>query len=129
DKVSSYSKVRFKTRQHYDAMLARIDKAYGDTPLSDIKARTIHEWHAEWAKGGKIAMAHQLVVMLRMLVSFGLWLIIFVFAPALWPAEALFGRVVVGLVIMPACAGLLGLTFASSPKARSLSTLSCLTPR
>jgi hypothetical protein len=44
---------------------------HGDEQVRNIKARTILRWHEEWSEGGKVAMGHSVVAVLRMLMSFG----------------------------------------------------------
>lgn len=71
DLDSTYRKLRFRTRENYDTLLRRITRDHGLTPVADIKARTVLRWHEDWAEGGKIAMGHGMVGMLRTLFSFG----------------------------------------------------------
>lgn len=72
DPVSKFSKLRYKTREHYVALLKKILAEHGDERLEDIKARHVHEWHQFWAADGKIAMAHAVVGMLRTIINFGM---------------------------------------------------------
>lgn len=70
DADSGYRKIRPETRQHYDGLLARIDREHGAELIADIKARTMKRWHEEWSKSG-VAMAHVLVGMVRTMLTFG----------------------------------------------------------
>jgi hypothetical protein len=71
DVDSKYQKARFHTRVNYDCICRRLDKDHGKEPVVAIDARTLIQWHREWAASGKISMAHSLMVMIRMLMSFG----------------------------------------------------------
>jgi hypothetical protein len=39
--------------------------------VADINARVIKRWHEEWSDGGKVAMGHGLIGMMRTLMTFG----------------------------------------------------------
>lgn len=71
DADSPYRKVRFASRSFYDRLCAKIAKDYGEEPLSEIKARNLLRWHEGWSAGGKLAMGHAMIGMLRTLVNFG----------------------------------------------------------
>ena len=71
DADSPYHKKRYVTRQFYDKLLDQITKKHGSELVANIKGRTVHRWHEEWAAGGKVAMAHALVGMMRTIVNFG----------------------------------------------------------
>lgn len=71
DPDSRYKKLRFRTRQSYDALTGRIEKAHGSELVREIKARMLLRWHEDWQGDGKTAMAHAMVGMLRSLFSFG----------------------------------------------------------
>ena len=66
-----YVTLRPSTRNTYDVLLERIDEDIGDKKIADLKDRDIDEIYRTWAEGGKIAMAHALVTMLRTIVAFG----------------------------------------------------------
>lgn len=70
DKDSNYHSLRFKTREHYDLLCARIVKDYGHKTIVEIDAREAKHWHEQWAESGE-AIAHALVTMLRTAVGFG----------------------------------------------------------
>lgn len=83
DKVSPYRKLRYNTRIYYDTLCRSITRteweteegvtlAVGETPLSDIKARVLLTWYAQWSDGGHLAMAHGMIGMLRTMFGFGL---------------------------------------------------------
>ncbi len=81
DKDSVYAGRRFKTRQNYDYQMGRIERdtwvhegavrVIGDEELEDISARTLKRWHEVWGGGGKVAMGHAMIGMLRGLFTFG----------------------------------------------------------
>lgn len=80
-------KLRLCTRTNYAALCRRLSQDLGTLPLSEIKARQLLHWHEQVAgavHGGieigalanpetprKIAMAHAVIAMLRILVGFG----------------------------------------------------------
>jgi hypothetical protein len=71
DPDSGYHKLRFRTRQNYDANLRRIRRDIGQELVRDIDARRLKRIHESWGQGGHISMAHSLVTTLRMLSTFG----------------------------------------------------------
>lgn len=71
DNDSSYRSLRYKTREHYDGMCRRLTRDHGMEEARDLKARVMLRWHEEWVKGGKIAMAHSLMGLLRTVIGFG----------------------------------------------------------
>lgn len=71
DPDSGYRKLRYVTRQNYDSLANRLQAQYGDTRIEGLKARTFLRWHEGWTEGGKVAMGHSMVAMLRTLFSFG----------------------------------------------------------
>jgi hypothetical protein len=71
DADSPYHKKRYVTRQFYDKLLKQITEKHGSELVANIKGRTILRWHEEWSAGGRVAMAHALVGMLRTIVNFG----------------------------------------------------------
>lgn len=71
DADSRYRKLRFKTRQNYDMLTDRIEREHGDERVADLKVRTVLRWHEAWSEGGRVAMGHAMVGMLRSLFSFG----------------------------------------------------------
>lgn len=71
DADSPYRTKRYKTRTNYDNLTARIVRDHGAELLRDIKARMIKRWHEDWSAGGKITMAHNLIGMLRTVLTFG----------------------------------------------------------
>lgn len=64
-------KLRFRTRQNYDALLRRIANEHGDEQIAEIKPRQVLRWYDEWVDGTKFHMAHGLIGILRTLVNFG----------------------------------------------------------
>jgi hypothetical protein len=71
DPDSRYHKTRYRTRLHYTGLLRRLDIEHGQTQLEDIKGRGLVGWHAAWSDGGRVAMAHYWMGMLRTLFGFG----------------------------------------------------------
>lgn len=74
DKDSKFAKpggLRYKTRVYYQTLLKQLEERHGDELIADIKARQVLRWHEDWSAGGKIAMGHSLMGMLRTLVNFG----------------------------------------------------------
>lgn len=71
DPDSTYRKLRFKSRQHYDALIKLIKRQYGEERLANIKARTFLRWHEGWASDGKVAVAHGKIGILRTAFGYG----------------------------------------------------------
>ena len=71
DPDSAYSKKRYVTRKFYDRLLNVLTRDHGSERIADIKGRTVLRWHEEWQAGGRVAMSHALVGMLRTIVNFG----------------------------------------------------------
>jgi len=74
DVNSSFRKLRYRTKQHYDILCRRIARDHGDKLISDISVRDIIEWHRVWSDSG-VTMAHALIRMFRGLISFGMSLL------------------------------------------------------
>src|SRR5205814_8512704 len=54
------------------SMLRRIGTRHGDVLLSDIRARVLLGWHADWSMGGqRLATGSAFIGQLRALFSFG----------------------------------------------------------
>ena len=64
DPVSSYSTLRYRTRQHYDSLLKRVEQDLGAIEVADIKTRDFTLIYQAWQLRG-IATSHALVGMLR----------------------------------------------------------------
>jgi hypothetical protein len=71
DPDSQYRKIRYNSRVHYDALMSLIETEHGDKLLSDLKGRTFSRLHEDWTAGGKIAIAHAKMGMLRVIFGFG----------------------------------------------------------
>lgn len=71
DKDSPLTKIRFRTRVNYVGLCKRVAKDHGAERLQDIKARDFLRWHEEWSTGGKLAMSHALIRIVRQLVNYG----------------------------------------------------------
>lgn len=71
DADSTFSSLTFKTREHYEYLLKAIAKEHGPDRISQLNARAFKSWHDEWSEGGKIAVSHAKVGMLRRLFGFG----------------------------------------------------------
>lgn len=71
DRDSPYHKTRYVSRVYYDKLIKRLTEDHGDEPVKEIRARQVLRWHEEWSDGGKVAMAHSLIGMLRTVINFG----------------------------------------------------------
>jgi hypothetical protein len=71
DPYSSFLKLQYQVRVKQDRLLTRISEEHGYHQLRNIRTRTLLAWHKQWASGGKIAMAYELMVRLRALFKFG----------------------------------------------------------
>jgi hypothetical protein len=72
DERSPYQMVRPASRKQYDKMIKQLLKDCGGTKVSGLDAQKIQNLYNDWAKGGKIAMSHGLITMLRGLARFGM---------------------------------------------------------
>lgn len=71
DPISPYQKVRFASRQNYDALLMALTRALPkDLRIEDIRPRTVHEWYKQWSDRS-VSMARGSITMLRLIISFG----------------------------------------------------------
>ena len=71
DPDSPFRNLSYQVRVKQDRTLKRIIGEHGNHQIRSIKARTLLAWHKAWAKGGKIAMANELMARLRALFRFG----------------------------------------------------------
>lgn len=71
DQDSPYHKTRYASRVYYDKLLSRLTRDHGDVALSEIKARLVTHWHAEWSRDRGVSMSAALVRMLRGIMNFG----------------------------------------------------------
>jgi hypothetical protein len=71
DPRSGYHTLRHRTRVNYDGAIRRIVDACGDRKLVDLKAVDFERLYERWKEGGKVAMAHNLMTMLRTMLGFG----------------------------------------------------------
>lgn len=71
DPDSTYHAKRYATRQHYDTLCRRIVKDCGTIRIADTDARQLKRWHEGWSAGGKVAMGHAMIGMLRTITTFG----------------------------------------------------------
>lgn len=72
DPDSNYRKLRFHTRKYYDTLCRRIVRDHPDTLIADLKARQMLRWHETLSEGGKVAMSHGVMGMMRTLLGFGM---------------------------------------------------------
>lgn len=72
DPDSKFKKLRYNSRCYYETLMGLIDRDYGTMQLAEIKSRTFLRWHETWSEGGKAAVAHGKIGMLRTLFGFGL---------------------------------------------------------
>jgi hypothetical protein len=70
DERSTFQKLRYQTRQHYDSQFGFIEQDMGPQQISEIKSSDLVQQHQQWLKRGA-AQAHSLVGMLRVLFNFG----------------------------------------------------------
>lgn len=71
DPDSSFKKLRWHSKQYYETLMGLIAKEHGGKELKEINARFLRRWHEAWATGGKHAVAHGKIGMLRTLFGFG----------------------------------------------------------
>jgi hypothetical protein len=71
DDVSPYQELRYRTKENYDSLMRRVGEDHGATKISEIKFRTLKEWHKKWTPRG-VPMAHSLMGMVRTLVGYGM---------------------------------------------------------
>lgn len=70
-KDKAYTEKRFRTRKFYDRLIFKIEQDLGGEKIANIdEARLLREYE-KWSAGGKLAISHSLVTMLRILVGFG----------------------------------------------------------
>jgi hypothetical protein len=71
--LSPYKKLRFKTREYYDALLKTLLEHCGYYKLGEFKAQHIQQFYDAYTEGGtrRTAMGHSLITMLRGLINFG----------------------------------------------------------
>jgi hypothetical protein len=70
DPVSSYKTLRFRTREHYDSLLKRVEADLGDKQIGDIRTRDVTLTYQAWTLRG-VSMAHALIGMVRTLCNYG----------------------------------------------------------
>lgn len=63
--------LRYASRIHYDAVMSLIEREFGTERVAEVKGRVLQRWYDGWASGGKVAVAHAKIKMLRMLFSYG----------------------------------------------------------
>ncbi len=78
DKESPFHGLRFRTRQHYESLIKRINEDLGEQKLADLETEDFERVYDEWiersaarGRGDGIAMAHGTITMLRTLVNYG----------------------------------------------------------
>lgn len=72
DPRSPYKNLRYKTREHYDVLLRRLEN-HSSIKLEEFNAPDIQRLYDGWTDGGtkKTPMGHALITMLRGLVNYG----------------------------------------------------------
>lgn len=70
DPASTYRTLRYRTREHYDSLLKRINIDLGEKEIGEIKTRDVILTHQAWMLRGT-AMSHALIGMLRTLCNYG----------------------------------------------------------
>lgn len=71
DENSPYREKRYRTRIFYDTLCKRIAADCGDKIIAEFIGRDAIALHKKWSDGGKVAMGHALIGMLRGLFTFG----------------------------------------------------------
>lgn len=72
DEHSPFRKLNYAVRMKQERMLARLMREHGNVSLQSIRARTLISWHDNWlGEQNKVAMAHALISLLRVLFRFG----------------------------------------------------------
>lgn len=71
DPDSRYQKIRFATRRNYDSKLKDIKAHHGAERIVDLRTRMVLRWYDEWLTRMGTAAAHDMVGMVRMVISFG----------------------------------------------------------
>ncbi|WP_316234947.1 MULTISPECIES: hypothetical protein [unclassified Bradyrhizobium] len=71
DADSNFPSLSFATREQYEALLRLVAKDHGEERISDLNARVLKRWHTEWSEGGKIAVAHSKIGMVRRIMGYG----------------------------------------------------------
>ena len=66
--------LKHNSRGHYETILRLIGNDYSWQRISEMDGDTLDRWYAKWREGGKIAVAHSKMTMLRNLFSFGIML-------------------------------------------------------
>lgn len=71
DLRSPYHKLSSASKAHYDTLLNLISRTYGEERLASLQLQDFERWHERWADGGKVAIAHSKIGMVRNLFGFG----------------------------------------------------------
>jgi integrase len=71
DPDSPFRKIRYHSKCYYETLMGLIERDHGTEPLAELKGRMFRRWHEAWSEGGKIAVAHGKVGMLRTIFGFG----------------------------------------------------------
>jgi hypothetical protein len=68
---SPYKSIRHASRRNYETHLRRIERDVGRELIKNLDTERIERLYESWAKGGHLAIAKALIVMMRGLASFG----------------------------------------------------------
>jgi hypothetical protein len=68
---SPFHKLSPASKAHYNVLFGLINKTYGKERLSSLQLQDFERWHERWADGGKVAIAHSKIGMVRNLFGFG----------------------------------------------------------
>lgn len=71
DEDSTYRTLRYKSRQHYDQLCKTLEKDIGSDRIRELGARRVKRLHEAWTAGGKVAIGHSLIGMVRTVLTFG----------------------------------------------------------
>jgi len=68
---SSFHQLQFRTRVHYGHLMRRLEKDIGGEAIGALTTERLNKAHADWAAPGTVSMANSLIVMLRILATYG----------------------------------------------------------
>ncbi len=71
DEDSTYRDLCYRSRRHYDQLCKTLEISIGADHIRNLNARRVKRLHESWTAGGKIAIGHSLVGMVRTVLTFG----------------------------------------------------------
>lgn len=66
-----YRELRYHTRRYYDRLCRRLVTDHGDDQVETVRVAQLLSWHKEWSAGGKVAMGHAMMTIVRILFGYG----------------------------------------------------------